>query len=456
MSCLDLKRSRRARSEVALLHLAGGVSDWVAARNKADSRRQHVTQLKAIADLLGNLVTRLHKDFAALPISDATHAFFEAASRLDRRIVWVERIWSFFRTKFDQRNDPALAQTLTAADEMVWSCYREVFNRAPVLGIQVGAAMPAPLTFVEPRYAPEAFPAELVPAELKGEVEVEFLREYLNRMPISTVRIPPACAPAPWWLVLLAHEVGHHVQYDLLPNRKLVDDFGALLGEAAKRATGKEADETRWRGWSREIFADLFSVVCLGSWALRPILELELTSSENMHEPRDRYPSPATRLNLLARAADRLVGNSSGTKMLEQIPGLAEKDDVVEKVLDVALGTLPTLGVKLADLYSVDRLSFANDVDSWSRSFQSGHARVPDVSLGSAPILLSSAFDAWDAIAQARSGEKLKDEQKGLSDRCTAAIRSGAPGDERAGDASIAPDAALLERLGDEIWQETN
>jgi hypothetical protein len=72
-----------------------------------------------------------------------------------------------------------------------------VFERAQVLGLKINRG-PAPLPFLESRYSPEAYPAELVPPDLKSEVEVTFLGEYLNRMPVPVVRLPPTCLKAPW------------------------------------------------------------------------------------------------------------------------------------------------------------------------------------------------------------------------------------------------------------------
>ena len=401
------------------------------------------------------ILTRLNADLAALPAGASTSALFDAAAAVDRRAAWLERLWRFFEAKFAQRHDASPFRTvLLAADEVVWSCYSQVFHRARVLDLTVAPATPPPLAFVEARYSPEAFPSELVPPDLKGEVEASLLREHLNKMPVSVVRIPPSCAPAPWWLVLLGHEVGHHVQYDLLPGRQLVDGFRSAIHDAVEGATGSSDEADAWARWSRELFADMFSAFCMGPWAVRAMLELELTTAEAMDEPRDNYPPPSTRLGLLATVVDRATGSSQGS---DRLAGLVEWDadsPALAAVLDTALGPLPGLGATLRSLCDVDGSGFAADIASWCETFSRREERIPVPSTRSARILLSAAFAAWDTIAASPPGHTLEAARSDLSTRATSAMLLGAPegereGDERSIDASLADDAVNA------IWRET-
>lgn len=451
---MGLNRARRARSEVALQHLNSEICSWLGTRRKADKRRQHATQLAAIEALLAKFLLRLRKDVDALVGQDPTYAFYAAAAKVDLRIAWLERTWSFLRTRLDQRDNPRLSALLKAADEVVWSCYSPVFDHARSQALPIAPSMPPPLPFVEPRYSPEAFPAELVPPELKGEIEIEILREYLNRMPISVVRVPSACLPAPWWLILLGHEIGHHVQYDLLPDRGLVSSFREVIEAAVLRQTGSEPDARRWGNWSLEIFADLFSVLCMGPYAVRAMMEMELTTSANMHEPRDRYPSPATRLRLLARTADTMLDEPLGTEILRTVPDLDASDPTVDAVITTALDQLPALGAKLTDLTDPDLGDFLGEVDSWSNSFRHSQERVAPADRSSARILVSAAFDAWNALAETTAQSDLPKARADLMDRTLRAIEQGAPEGERAG-APPTLDLELLEAAIEAIWQET-
>jgi len=277
-------------------------------------------------------------------------------------------------------------------------------------------------------------------------------------MPVSVVRVPPLCVPAPWWLLLLAHEVGHHIQYDLLPNRKLVDEFKASIAGAAKATTGSEAEADRWGRWSREIFADMFSVMCMGPRAVRAMLELELTTEFEMAEPRDNYPAPATRLALLAKAADRVSGSTRGTEALGGLVSVQafEAGDSVERaVLDAALGTLPQLGVALLDLCDVDSAESLAEIDSWRDTFHARADRSPEATPQSARLLISATFAAWDLIARSHQGAELEEARSDLCTRSIKAILEGAPDGER-GAEEVTLDDTLPDELLDALWKETS
>ena len=189
---------------------------------------------------------QLAAGLGSLDLALSEGAIYEACRTCDLRLLWLRRVWDFFREKFDQR-DGDLADTLRAADEIVWSCYRQVFDRAKQIAPQLTAG-PAPLPFIEPRYSPSTFPADLVPAGLQSEIDKPFLREHLNRLPVPVVRLQPACVSGPWWLVYAAHEVGHNVHYDLLPEQAMVGQYQELVGNAVRTDGGDAADAAAGAG----------------------------------------------------------------------------------------------------------------------------------------------------------------------------------------------------------------
>ena len=450
-----LVATRRAKSDVARRYLSHQITEWLDRCDKKDERRQHVTQLAAIRSLLTRISDRLEADYKSLSAAGSTNGFFAAAASFDVRVVWLERLWRFFEGKFAQREEGSpFRSVLLLADEVVWSCYSQVFDRARALHLKVAEGMAPPLPFVEARYSPAAFPTELVPPDLRGEVETAFLSEFLNKMPIPVVRIPPSSVPTPWWLVLLGHEVGHHLQYDLLPDKKLVDGFSSAIHQAVERETGSTSEADTWARWSREIFADVFSALCMGPWAVRTILELEFMGSAAMDKPRDSYPSPTVRLGLLAGTVDRVTGSTRGTQELGGLVAWDPTHPVHKAVLDVALGELPGVSATLPALCDLGVAGFASDIESWRETFCGTDDRVPDRATRSARILVSAAFAAWEKIAVAKVDEALETARKNLCSRATAAILLGAPEGERGAEEAII-DETMADEVVDAIWRET-
>src|SRR5262249_45617822 len=146
----------------------------------------------------------------------------------ERRLALIDRLFGFFRHKLDQRDDEPLCAALDAADEVIRSLYVQPFRAA-------GLAEPAaPLAYVEPAFSPRAIPRDEPPTELRTDDDV--LRAALARLPVGVVGLPPWFEEGPWTLVVLAHEVGHHVHFDLAPGYALVKRVGEVLKQAAEGA----------------------------------------------------------------------------------------------------------------------------------------------------------------------------------------------------------------------------
>jgi hypothetical protein len=223
-------------------------------------------------------------------------------------VIWLRRVWSFFRERFDQRDDPAVTRALTAADEVVWSCYSQPFKVLAGLG-KPKPIDAVPLPFIDPVFAPEIFPIDLVPQGLRTDVDPDFLRRVLNQLPLAVVRLPPASVRAPWSLILLAHEVGHAIDQQFV---------GRAVRRAAIDALGLDlADADRWETWSAELFADLYALLVAGPWFVWMLASLEAGPDAELIGRRERYPSPAARLLTAQYACARL-----GVSLPDLIQGL--------------------------------------------------------------------------------------------------------------------------------------
>ncbi len=435
-------RARRDQTEDAIDRLTAEVRTWLCHRRDSDKHGQHGAQLDAVESLVCGGATRLGQAVRLIEVSQPTGDLFEECRLYDLRILWLRRVWQYFREKFDQRDDPVLKLVLEAADDVVWSCYQQVYRVTEHLAPELTGG-PAPLPYIEPWYAPEAFPAELVPAGLKSEVDVGFLREYLNKLPIPVVRLQPACVGAPWWLVYLGHEIGHHVQFGILPKMTLVGQFRETLTDAVLSCEGSDEEVARWNSWSIEIFADIFGLLLLGSWFLWAMVELELQAADKMLVRRSGYPSPVVRLRLLALAAGRLGFKSEEALALRglvpdpAVDGTEVGRDLMmaERVVDAAFGRIPGLPETLPSLcaFRIEDHRPGGAVDRWRDMLTGGEVVPAERKLPSSRLVASAAVAAWaDIIAEDQSDEQRSARRRALAAMTIQVISDNAEPETRA------------------------
>ena len=387
-----LREAERLRTELLT---------WLCERCKKDEKQQYRTQLKSIRTLIDGALTDLQPDLNALDSTKEPGLFYADCRLLDLRILWLRRIWYFFKEKFDQRDDTLMGPLLRAADEVVWSCYHQIFEANTSL-----KQGPAPLPFIEAQYSPEAFPVELVPASLKDStIGAPFLRMYLNQLPMPVVRLPPICVVAPWWLVYVGHEIGHHIHYGL----NLVGWFRETVEQRIAQLGGSQEDAERWGDWSQEIFADIFSVLIMGPWAVTAMVAFELSNPQAMLKRRSRYPSPVVRLKLLAATADRLGVDGSARLQayaldlaaLEQASSEVSSDAAwVAPIIEIALGPLPNLSKSLPGLllFRAEEYLAGGPVAEWSTAFLEQKDHIFYNNLREARLMTSATLHAWSEI----------------------------------------------------------
>jgi hypothetical protein len=400
------------------------IEEWLKARSKKDVLKQYETQLKTLREMLLPALKELRSALDAVsPVQDVGDLYLKCRE-FDRRIAWVRKVWEYFRKKFDQRDDRLMGPVLAAADEIVWSCYAGSFQDQPP---------PAPLPYLEPRYSPEAHTRGKRPPDMESEIDAPFLQTYLAQLPIPTISLPPICAFDPWWLIYLAHEVGHHLLYDRLPDRALATTFPKLLRDAAKEARGgAAADELgeesngRWGKWWEEIFADLFSVLAAGPWAAWAIAELELADEASMFKDRPRYPSPVVRLALLHQLAEELEVSDPTVKIRiapAEISGKFAQSKAAEDLKQVPSIARTLLTQKLGDSGSVIELFRWNrddflpggGVNQWKRDLLDESAG-PEQTLAAARLIVAGGVAAWAEISTIEDGQERNRARTRLKD----------------------------------------
>jgi hypothetical protein len=405
---LNEVRIDQTRREIESLRRQVGL--WAEVRRKADKYEQYHTQLSVLNDVLEAAAGKVEAGLDGISATSTSGEVYDACRVFDRRIVWLNRVWDYYREKFDQRDDGDISPTLAAADEVVWSCYAEIFRRA---GSPRGTT---PLPYIDLGHSPHAIPRAEPPPGLRSDVDADFIKEFLRQLPIPVIGLPANCLRAPWWLVHLGHEVGHHVLYDLLPDFGLQKLFNESLGKAVGGASGNDEEiVARWEPWALEIFADLYSVLCTGRWGAWAMAELELCDEEKMLEAKTLYPPPVVRLALMEAFAKelKLDGGSAPTnpsfKQAATSPLLKEDewqetaDDL--RIAGAAAASLIGLEIKgtgpLKKLSGWDASLFrpGGTVDILAGALWQGTA-VPKEGIQGARLYVSASAAAWSGLTR--------------------------------------------------------
>ncbi len=403
---------------------------WCEKWRRRDKARQFETPRRLLGEVLERSLSLLQARLDGLPGASPTGSVYQECAQFDQRLIWVRRLWQYYASKFDQRENEQLAPVLSAADEVVWSCYAEVFQNARG-GAQRG---PAPLPYIEPLYSPQAMPRIDIPPDLRLDMDRDFFTACLEQLPISLVALPSQCVDAPWWLIFLGHEVGHHVQFDLLPPRALFLAFGKFLGAAADQGAPGQGD--RWKQWSPEIFADAFSVHALGPWAARAIAELETKDDLGMlmetSSGRSAYPAPWVRLSFLAAVAtaldphDEIARKSLPCDDLPAAPPEAPDGVILRQQAELAIKATPRIAeavvngsteglgtLKTLCGWQPGYFSRGGIVDRWATVLQGEpDSLLPERTLPAPRLIISGGLAAWaqiSAIADDREAERARE-----------------------------------------------
>jgi hypothetical protein len=333
---------RRERTRGSVSRLANNITEWLRSWKGVGPQTSQIMRCGAMLEMM---TARLSARAGELTTGDDA---FGACRAIDSDAAVVERLWRLFAERFGQRRDPAPAPVraaLASADELIWSCVQQVRPAGE-------QPQPLPLAYLEPAFSASATPRLKPPPSMP--VQDRQLAEVLKMLPVPLIGLPVGVADEPWWLAVLAHEVGHHVQFDV--DGGAVDRTQALLQQHA-------ADDG-WGAWRFEVFADTFSVVALGGAAIAVIAELEWNSVERMVAPAGLYPPVMVRLALMGEVAHAIGAADLGMRpeaerwkpLVEQIAGarrgeiekmMAAVPAVVKALLEMPLGK-SSLG-KLAD-----------------------------------------------------------------------------------------------------------
>lgn len=402
---------RIQETKAAVSELDSRVNAWLDVQERLDARNHYKTLRTALRIQLLALLCEASKAMDGLTASSGRGYVYAQCRIHENRLLWIERLWNYFREKVDQRQSEPFKRTLQAADEVIWSCYAPPFRAIDAHHKTV------PLAFIASEYSPKALARGTVPQELRNRVDTDFLRKMLMELPVPLVELPRRCIDEPWWLTYAAHEIGHQIQHD-------IEDSGTLISrfrEVIRQSIEDEDTRDRWAYRGEEIFADMYSLYMLGPWALWALTELEWTTDEGMMNDKNRYyPSPLMRLHLMKQ-----VLTTMGIDGKNAMRGFA---DVLPSPSDQAL--IAGVAKAASEAEVVGTLSLANlcqwknesrdaselVIDEFHNTFVGRGDRGPDISVLGPRRALAGGLAAWAEISTIVDQERRTAEKKALKD----------------------------------------
>jgi hypothetical protein len=442
-------RVEQSRAELGQLN--DEFQGWLARRRGEDARKRYHSQLRCLEQVLLASLEVIGSGLD-LPAPASAGETYERCRAADRQLVFARRLWDYYREKWDQRDDPELGAVLVAADEIAWSCYRPAFACAEE------AIVAPPLPHIVSDFSAYAIATANVPPRLRPEDEL--LREIIDELPVPIVGLPRICVAQPWWLALLAHEVGHHVAYTVFGG-EIPAKAADLLAGAVREAGSEPGDADRWRTWSHEVFADAYAVALVGAAHLWLLAELLQGSDEAMAREASRYPPPLIRF-ALARSVLEGLGVQSGSAIprIDDLPdaGSLSIPEAERGRLEAELAAVPAAAaalvgnewaaeVRLADLAGCDSGAFGGGgaVDWWRAQFAGGGSPGPEETLEAPRLACAGALAEWNEVVASEDTRDRGERRGRLRQRMLEVVpRCSLPGRRAPRTAAIDADVADL------------
>jgi hypothetical protein len=442
-------QGRVAESLGEMQALAGEVESWYARWDELDTLGAHRTQLDTLTTLVLDLIAKISAATRDINTAAEPTAIYAACRREDKRLQHVRRLWRWYADKLDQRaadreeqaGNAATIQTLRAADELVWSCWKTAFT-------QLEAALPpAPIPYLAAEFSAFTTPRTDLPPDLRRDRDA-LLFKHTRGLPLPLIGLPPICQRRPWWLVIAAHEVGHHVQFDI---DGLEEQTQEAVVAAASDAGGGGGE--MWRPWCRELFADACAVLLAGPAAIWAITELETGATGTA----PGYPPPAIRLAVAHAVAGKANFSPSTERDHPPVPAspdLARLEDCVPSVADALLSLRAELGDgrrgrELRSLAETTARAYNGTIImGWQEELLGSEEPLEDRTLEGARLCTAGSVAAWQRIADGGQDrvEHLASRVLGVLPRCRE--------DGRRAGAGVIDAHALADELAADLYAE--
>lgn len=278
-------------------------------RAKIPDLPQHKSQLERLAGILVPLGERVKKRIESDDHGAVDH--WQASAE----VLLLFRIWAFYRDKLSQRFVPWQKEVLEVADELAYSFWRPAQQAAvdakKTARDKAGVAREPPLVFlngdVSPfaltRAARDAFTVEQVEVGLDA-TRVAWAQRVLDALPVPAVGMPYFSGRFVPELLLLAHEVGHHVEDDF----DLTEDLERAVRSALQGEPRARRDD--WLAWTGETFADVWGVLVGGPAFVDAMSAFAISLGRDLESERPapgaKYPTVLLRAEVLFATLEEL------------------------------------------------------------------------------------------------------------------------------------------------------
>jgi len=403
-----------------------------------------------VREVLVQMIARITSTLSDVTASMSSGEVYERCRAIEQRVAKVSRTFEWYGSKYDQRLDARDRPVLEAADQVVLSCWVPPFRN-------LGRPVPtAPLCYLDERWDAAATPRLTPPADLPTADAV--IGTLLHTLPVPVIALPARCRDEPWWLVMIAHEVGHHVQFDL--------DMVAPTEQALRLAVTPLAPELAgdWVRWSMESFADAWSVLAVGgaaAWAVADFAHAPIERLIAPIAPGGRYPPPLIREALLAELG-RTIGVDDPGIGIDGVGALLDAADVNVAGLDehrAHLDVVKAVSDALLDL-QIDGVPLPQLLDGGAHLAAGAESATWAVALGQQDPHIQPIGEAWSARTLAAAGVRAAADATRAGDgaavaavgqRLVDAVRRAGEGGHLADDEAPKLGAAEVSQLADSL-----
>jgi hypothetical protein len=278
---------------------------------------RHHSQVRRITTVLGGLLDQVRADLPVTP----DLPLLAQGRRTESAILAAHTLWEFFRSKLLLRESALFQKPLAACDDLAWACYRparDAFGRGTTL-------REPPLVYFNALWSPFAMPrdqtfaAEIRAAHgLGGALSAERFQAALDQLPIPLVGLPWYQAAHLPSALILAHEVGHVVDWDFHLDPSI---------DAAIQSTSIAAERLAdWVAWRHEVFADLFATCAVGPAFAGALMDLLAATPAEIRAENGRgllHPPRTLRIGLVCQALRRLGSTEDADRLHAEWESLA-------------------------------------------------------------------------------------------------------------------------------------